>query len=203
MTRLLNSQSQAQQDVFAYQRIGNLGTFIEIGAQWPIQDSNTYALEACHGWDGISLEIDPRFKPYWKDAHRTSPLYNEDARTFDYVRALTEHDLYVPDEQGIAHINYLSCDIEPPKQTLQALMRVVNQGITFDVITFEHDTYRCGDAGAKVDAAATKFLIDHGYKVAVSHVFWQKPENIFETWYVRADDPFRPCSYREWLERQN
>lgn len=195
LTLPTHSRSQSLQDVFAFNRIGNLGTYIEIGAQWPEQDSNTFALESFHGWSGFSVEMDKRFESDWWSSGRRNPCYWANALTFDFAAA-AQHELQT------LQIDYLSCDIEPPEQTLNALTRVIEQGIIFTVITFEHDTYRCGDAGRNVDAKATAFLQAHGYKIAVSDVYWQKPENVFETWYVRQDDPFVTCTYADWKTRQ-
>ena len=52
-----------------------------------------------------------------------------DALTFDYSKLAKKH------------FNYLSCDINPTGNTFTALKRAIESGITFDIITFEHDYY--------------------------------------------------------------
>ena len=42
---MLNYKGQSLQDAFAYEITGNNGTYIEIGAAFPVTGSNTYALE--------------------------------------------------------------------------------------------------------------------------------------------------------------
>ena len=50
--------SQSFQDVFAYQIVGNNGTYIEIGAREPISMSNTYNLETEGGWTNKEARAD-------------------------------------------------------------------------------------------------------------------------------------------------
>jgi hypothetical protein len=182
----MKSNAQAWQDLFAYGFTGRQGTYIEIGANHPYHSSNTYQLEVNAGWRGISVEYDIALKPYWDSGERRNRCYFEDAMTFDYAKALQENGLPT-------HINYLSCDIEPPENTLKALKQVIGQGITFDCITFEHDYYT---AGGVVDKQATDFLIQNGYKVAVFNVYpISNPGQYFETWFVKKDLPVEPIDF--------
>jgi len=194
----ISGGSQLNQDLFAYQTSKNK-TYIEIGAAGPIKYNNTYQLEN-RGWKGFSIEFNADRVKEW--ANRKNKIYCADAITFDYLQALEENNL--PNRIG-----YLSCDIEPPANTFAALKRVIEQGIVFDCITFEHDKYQ---ADIDYDPIVTKYLKDAGYKVAVSDVYRyrkfreegkKKKVNkkcYMETWYVNTDIDFPELTYDEWLE---
>jgi hypothetical protein len=183
--------SQAHQDSFAFQIAGKNGTYIEIGSHKPVTNSNTYNLEVIHQWRGVGIELDPKYQKGWRKClERKNRVYWESALEFDYVAALQENNLPM-------HINYLSCDIEPPFNTFTALRRVIEQGITFDCITFEHDLYNYSQED--YNKIATAYLLDKGYKIAVTNVYWNKPENQFETWFVREGINFTPSTFDEWL----
>ena len=139
---------QLKQDIFAFQTAHNK-TYIEIGAWNPVKYSNTYLLEK-NNWHGFSLELDIIKKPLWQESNRTNRIYWKDALTFDYVKAIEENKLS-------KHIGYLSVDIEPPQNTFNALKRVIEQGISADCITFEHDKYR---NDIDYDPIVTNFLKD-------------------------------------------
>lgn len=187
------SYSQAKQDFFAHSIVGDAGTYIEIGGNDPIICSNTYSLEVDCGWKGFSIELDHQHKSRWNDClERNNQIFWDNALTFDYLQALKDNNMPT-------HLNYLSCDIEPPINTLNALKRVITAGITFDCITFEHDAYQ-NQTGIDFNYLATEFLAEYGYKVAVYDVFVRskKTNNIFETWFVRNDLEFVPCSFIDW-----
>jgi hypothetical protein len=183
------SKSQSLQDVFAFQVCGANNTYIEIGGNHPVKKNNTFNLEELHSWKGYSIEFDYKWKKDWDTSSRQNPCYFQDALNTDYEKY--NIDLNLP-----MHIGYLSCDIEPPKNTYSALVKVIEQGVTFDCITFEHDAYKSGDDYNKL---ATEFLTNHGYKVAVKNVYHKNnTERFFETWYVRAGTNFPTIEYHEW-----
>jgi hypothetical protein len=184
--------AQVHQDIFAFKTAKN-NTYIEIGAAGPIKYNNTYFLEK-HGWQGFSLEFNQnRVNQWFEDwSGRKNKIYCADAITFDYLTALKENNIPM-------HVGYLSCDIEPPENTFAALKRVIEQGITFDCITFEHDKYQ-----SKIDyePIVTEYLKEQGYKVAVPDVYrWRKRPCYFETWYVRNDIEYTVMGFDEWRKR--
>lgn len=182
------SAAQASQDVFALEVCTNK-TYIEIGGNHPRRINNTFSLDVAHGWKGFSVELDTKWKEAWNTSPRNNICYFGNAITFDYVKAL--------EEQGMGtSVGYLSCDIEPPKNTFSALQRVINQGITFECITFEHDWYNFQDTN--FNEQATAFLNKHGYKVAVTDVFCKKPWLPYETWYVREDIDYTTIDFQQW-----
>lgn len=184
--------SQVHQDIFAL-TTAKTNTYIEIGAANPIKYSNTYRLEVMEGWKGISLELDTRRQEQWlSHPERKNKIYFEDAITFDYLSALKENNLDT-------HVGYLSCDIEPPENTFKALQQVLNQGITFDCITFEHDKYQ---SEVDYDPIATEYLASKGYKIAVKDVYrWRKRPCYFETWYVHESIEFKETTFDIWREQ--
>ena len=180
--------SQVGQDLFALQTAKH-NTYIEIGAADPVKLSNTFLLEK-KGWSGFSLELNTKFKQDWESI-RTNKCFYENAVDFSYD---------VKDRIG-----YLSCDINPPELTLKALMNVIDQGIVFDCITFEHDDYWREEKGfTETCNAAKEYLDGKGYKIAVDNVFAMRRRKLwygechYETWYVNKDIDFKTIEYREW-----
>jgi hypothetical protein len=182
--------AQVHQDVFALTTAKNK-TYIEIGASGPIKYNNTYQLEI-QGWKGFSLEFNQNRVDQWSLVpERKNKIYCADALTFDYVEALKENNLS-------NHIGYLSCDIEPAENTFSALKRVIEQGVTFDCITFEHDKYQ---SEIDYDPLVREYLADKGYKVAVSDVYlWKKKPCYFETWFVYNNIDYETKDFNQWKE---
>ena len=188
------SHSQALQDYFAESVCGENRTYIEIGGHDPIKHSNTYMLEVSKGWTGFSIELNTAHKSRWETCEeRNAKIYWADALTFDYPNGLVENNFS-------NHVGYLSCDIEPPVNTFSALQRVINSGIEFDCITFEHDQY-ANKTNVDYNSLATEFLKGHGYKVAVYDVHpINRPDRIFETWFVKNHIDMPTMSFTDWLK---
>ena len=189
-------RGQAHQDAFAYSIAGRQGTYIEIGAFKPATKNNTYGLEVDHGWRGFSLELNIKWQQAWKECpERKNPVCWTNALEFDYIAQVQSMGLP-------RRINYLSCDIEPPNNTLSALKRVIGQGIEFDCITFEHD--RCNPGFAHLvkdnyEQQAIDFLAEHGYRVVVPDVYAGKSTDyFFETWFVKNDIEYPTMKFEDW-----
>ena len=185
----LKNRSQAFQEYFAQQVCVTNGTYIEVGAHYPKKLSNTYNLECFHGWKGFSIEYNVLFKDSWsKTKERKNKIFWEDALTFDYKQAAIDLGLGT-------HFNYLSCDIEPPSNTYDALVRIIEQGLTFDCITFEHDLYQ---SDVDYNDIVTKYLLSKNYKLAVTEVYYIEPKNHFETWFVSNQIDFETTTFEQW-----
>lgn len=183
--------SQAGQDVFALQVVKDNKTYIEIGANHYKRNNNTYPLEVDFKWLGFSLELNQKkFKRLWTEqSERSNKIYWDNAITFNYKKAV--HKNKMP-----TRIGYLSCDIEPAANTFAALQKVIEDGISFDCITFEHDNYK---SHTDYDTTAREYLKTKGYKVAVENVHpVYKPHRVFETWFVNNDIEINPISYTNW-----
>lgn len=191
------SRSQAMQDIFVYNVTDN-ATYIEIGAYKPVHKNNTYVLDAELGYRGFSIELNTRWQEAWQGCQeRSNPIHWADALKFDYAAQCRQQSL--PQRLG-----YLSCDIEPPNNTLAALKRVIGQGLSFDCITFEHDKANPEFARfleLNIEQQATDFLAEHGYKIAVYDVWAGKNQDwLFENWYVHKDIDFTPMSFAQWRD---
>jgi len=163
------SLSQAGQDKFAYERIGNSGTFLDIGCG-DQNGSNTLALERI-GWTGVLVELDPK-RAQWCRRNRTSPLIEGDATKVN-LSHLPQH-----------HVDYLSLDIDDERwqqsKIVQVLWKLIDAGFKFRVMTIEHDRYRIGDETRNQVRA---ICVAHGYTLAVPDVAHKG--NQFEGWWVR------------------
>jgi hypothetical protein len=193
------SHSQAMQDIFVYNVVSENTTYIEIGAYKPASKNNTYVLETALGYRGFSIELNRKWQQAWLDCpERTNPILWDDALTFDYAAQC--------EKQGLPkHLGYLSCDIEPPTNTLAALQSIIQQGLSFDCITFEHDRSNPGFTDLlplDIESQATKFLESHGYRIAVSDVSANKdPTYIFETWYVHESVVWPNWTFQQWKQQ--
>ena len=182
--------SQAGQDIFALNLSGKSGTYLEVGAFQPKLDSNTYLLEVENNWSGLSIELKQSLKQEWKACNeRSNPIYFSDALSFDYKKYLIQNNLPM-------HINYFSCDIDPAENTFIALKCVIESGISFDFISYEHDDYVNKGSYHQI---ACDYLIPKGYKIAIDNVFPRnKKKKIFETWFVNKDIDFKKMEFIEW-----
>ncbi len=185
--------SQSLQDRFALEICKNK-TYIEIGGNHPVKMNNTFLLETLENWKGFSIELDSKFRKVWNKSGRKNKIYWDNALTFDYLNALVENNL-------TTKIGYLSCDIEPPYNTFSALKKVIELGIEFECITFEHDQYQFKEHDFNQEAI--NFLSNYGYKVAVTDVCVANTENYFETWFVKNDIVFDQTTYKEWKSKFN
>ena len=100
------------------------------------------------------------------------------------------------------HINYLSCDIDPTCNTYSALKKIIEEGISFDFISFEHDEYfrkNCTNDTNDYHALAIDFLKKNNYKIAIDNIYPKnKPEKLFETWFINNSIIFDEIRYTEW-----
>ena len=188
-----NFFSQSGQDQFAYNISGLRGFYLEIGAHHPIINSNTYKLEKECNWEGISIEFDKSFIPEWeKYPERKNKVIWDDAFGVDY-------HLLQKQIGTSKRINYLSCDIEPPENTFNILKKIINAGLVFDFISFEHDKY---NEGSKYDDLSFAFLSVNNYKVAIKDVYSRnKKSKVYETWYVNKEISFEEISYETWKKK--
>ena len=182
--------SEAGQDIFALNLIGKNGTYLEVGGFQPKLDSNTYILETQNNWKGITIEFKKELNALWSSCEeRKNKIYFEDALKFNYPYALKENNLPL-------HLNYLSCDIDPRDKTFAALKMIIEQGLSFDFISFEHDDY---SSDKSYHDLVTEYLIPKGYKIGVKNVFPKnKRKKIFETWFVSSKIKFQQIEFTIW-----
>jgi FkbM family methyltransferase len=187
--------SQAGQDKWIHEMIGDKGFFVDCGAYDGIQTSNTYALENL-GWKGICIEANPQFYQSLC-ANRTS---------INIHRAVTDHwgmigfghdkiggETKVPCStlnKILSHINcptridYLSLDIEG--QETNALTYLDFDKYKIKLITVEHNLYCEGPANKD---KIFSLLTAQGFRRVIEDVKCLDPNPLyfnqpFEDWYV-------------------
>lgn len=184
------SHSQSGQDLFVDRILEGMrdGLFVDVGANHPIELSNTYALEQELGWLGLLVDRDDHCIKLL-DQHRSkdSRVLQGDAVTADWAfglgLTLGLFDVVqrrVGDAcRGRPHIDYLSLDCD--ENTLPALKAILADfGKRFRVLTVETDCYRFGP---DVRDAIDGLLVMEGYDIICRNV--RSSEGmIYETWAV-------------------
>ena len=167
------SNARENQDLFILKVLDKKinGTYLEIGANLPIQDNNTYLLENEFNWTGVSVEWDVNLSNYF-NIIRKNPCIAADATNIDYNKLLNLCNL--PD-----HIDFLQLDIDPPNNTFKALNRIDFNKHSFSIITYEHDFYA---GGSNEREESRKILEANGYTRIFSDVMHD--DVMFEDWYI-------------------
>jgi hypothetical protein len=173
MNHKLISNARENQDLFILSLFGkeHKGTYLEIGANHPVTDSNTYLLETSFGWKGLGIERHGEFVAE-HDKIRTNKCIQTDATIANYDALLTQYCLG-------PHIDFLQVDIEPAKCTFKALQQIDFSKYSFSIITFEHDFYR---EGPEVRDQSREFIKSLGYTLCIEDVM--HGDLIFEDWYI-------------------
>ena len=185
--------SQAGQDLFALELFGDSGCYVDIGSGVPKKDSNTYLIETKHKWKGFGVEILKSYKDIWDMCpERKNKIYWEDAISFNYKKALIDNNLS-------NDVDFLSCDIDPQEKTFLALKKVLQDGISPKLITFETDFYR---EKINYSSLADTFLKNYGYSIAVTNVYSSLNKNkVFETWFVKNSLNYKTIDYSYWVKK--
>jgi len=143
------------------------GIYVEIGAGHPIHINNSYKLEKDYNWKGISIDCeDPKnasrikadkceslsveeYEKFWYSI-RKNPIVVTDATTVDYNKLFESYNLP-------KNIDYLQIDIDPPKNTYQALLNIPFEDYNIKIITYEHDCpWECNLLGPDKDMIIEK-----------------------------------------------
>lgn len=197
----MKSYSQSGQDLFAWECNGRKsdGLFLDVGANGPIDISNTFALE-WYGWRGLLVDNSPESMLACEKL-RESPFYLTDAsKPQDWMGAFAMMDEALGKKAGSTKVfDYGSFDID--FSTLDCLRNLPLKEVTFRVITVEHDLYRNGQAYRD---AIHSHLFDHGYALIAANVCDQGLP--FESWFVMPEfvnmglvERFR-SSGKDWRE---
>ena len=177
-----DSQSQANQESFVLAMTKNkkFGHYVEIGACFPIVNSNTYVLETKFMWTGLSLELQKSKYEYF-NLVRKNKCIEADARLFNYRKFFTKIDF--PKK-----FDYLQLDIEPAYNTFLALLKFPLHSYKPFVITFEHDKY-VNNKNWVIQILVFYYLSLHGYKRLAKNVCHKSASGSykeFEDWYIRV-----------------
>jgi hypothetical protein len=146
------------------------GTFLDIGANHPIDWSNSYELEQI-GWTGCLVENEPNAANMLRRG-RTSRVIHADATRINWR------------EFNQKHFDYLSLDIDYCSHSV--LLEMLVAGMTFRVATIEDNEYNY--PGGDSPRWANRALMQaKGYvRVAAGVLSVGQP---FEDWYVHKSVP--------------
>jgi hypothetical protein len=174
-----NNYSQVYQDIFVLAALNGKkeGTYLEIGSAEPFKNNNTALLEKNFYWRGVGIEFNENFVKQYKE-NRSNPILCIDALIIDYNKLLNK---YFPDTDTI---DYLQLDIEPPRNTFQALLSIPFDKYKFSVITYEHDYYV--DISKSYRSKSREYLNSLGYKLIVPNISPDE-SSPFEDWWVHPD----------------
>jgi hypothetical protein len=173
------SFSQAQQDVFVYETLVKptnylTGTFLDVGCYEPFEINNTAALERL-GWRGLLIDINEEMVQKCRE-QRKSPAIVGDATAVDWRALCAQYNLG-------PQIDYLSLDLDDRRWRRSKAARVLKKlhkaGLSFRVITAEHDRYRIGDGARN----AMRKILAPQYRLAVPDVTVSGLE--YEDWWVK------------------
>lgn len=147
--------SQCGQDEFVYNLLGENGIFLDIGSGHPTELSNTRALED-YGWTGHCIDILP-----FDYSQRKATFLQADALSLSWKN-------FSPD--------YISLDVD--WVCLEVLKDLLSEGITFKVLTIEHNRYCKGDDIRN----QMRTLLSPSYTLARADVAFEGNE--FEDWWI-------------------
>ena len=169
---------QALQDKFVLNVLNKKkhGTFLELGANHPIDINNTYTLEKDFGWRGIMIEFDENYLKQYKEHRKGSEHLIADATKVDYKKLLDDNDM--PNS-----IDYLQIDLDAGNgSTMEALEKFdmeVFDNYKFATITFEHDYYCAGDYKSTREKSRAIFE-KRGYVRVFDDIHDREPEVVYE-----------------------
>jgi hypothetical protein len=178
LERIDKSEGQGLQDMFVLSILDGLenGTYLEVGAQQPQYQSNTYILEKYFNWKGVSIEILPDLCKMFEE-QRHNKIVCEDATKTDFNKLLKEN-------YSTNVIDYLQLDCEPSKTTFEILLSIPFDEYEFKVITYEHDDY--ADMTKTYKNKSRRYLQSLGYYLIVSNVSLSDV-NSFEDWWIKPE----------------
>lgn len=167
--------SQAGQDKWVLEKIGNEGFFVDVGAYDGIESSNTYALELA-GWKGICIEPNPQaFANLENNRHSINLMMAVRAEGSNQLKEiLSSRFVWL-------EIDYLSIDVDGTE--MQILQGMDFKTFPVRLITIEHNKYLEGPARQE---QIYEYLKEQGFERVVKDVKCLDPNYfgaIYEDWY--------------------
>lgn len=111
------------------------------------------------------------------EKERKNLVLHADALTLNYRKLLKKYF-----QSNV--IDYLQLDIEPSKNTFEALLSIPFDEYEFRVITYEHDDYV--DMSGVYREKSRNYLKAMGYKLLVNDIAPNEGSN-FEDWWIKED----------------
>jgi hypothetical protein len=117
------------------------GIFLDISAAHPRVGSNSYTLEKSFSWKGHAFDIIDVHQAFGWNNIRSTPFIQQDATS----ESLTQ---FLKDNYSNQVIDYISLDVDAhdTNLALPVLKRILDAGIRFKALTFEHELYMHGPA---------------------------------------------------------
>jgi hypothetical protein len=162
--------SQAGQDVWVLQKIGNKGFFVDIGAHDGVESSNTYALEKA-GWSGICVEPNEAAVNKYTVRRRWEVMYAGRGKVIPGMPAI---------------VDYLSIDVDGEDE--QVLKEFPFDKVYVRLITIEHNQYL---EGFERQQRIYEYLSKQGFLRTNKDVKCLDPNYfglIYEDWYENIND---------------
>lgn len=177
---MIEFHSQSGQDKWVYETLIEPGTrppgtFLDVGCSHPFEGNNSATLESL-GWTGVLVDWNLGMIEECR-RRRRSPAIAGDAWHVDWRVLCSDNHLPLK-------IDYLSLDLDDangePSKVLHVLKSMFYFGLSFELMTVEHDEYRLG-VGTRNDIRA---LLEKDYRL------------------VAGDVTDRGCAYEDWFQRR-
>lgn len=150
--------SMEMQDQWVHALCGDEGTFLDLGSAHPFHGNNTAALES-FGWKGVAFDNIDHLANAMNQCERKTICYPIDVTEEQPFLSILER--HCPDK----HFTYISLDVD--EASIACLRLLLDNGYSFDVMTFEHDAYLEGDARR---GPARELLYEAGYSLMFADV---------------------------------
>lgn len=199
---MIEFYSHEQQDEFVFNIFNHKtgGYFLDIAAGHPWIGSNTYTLEKQFGWQGLCFDVYDYEQNFQWSQHRSAPFVLMDVCTdqfTDFIKNTVPSRLVV---------DYVSLDVNGPNvdMVLIALKKLINSGIRFKSVTFEHECW-LGDGNETNRIESRKILEGLGLVRLFEDVklwglqFSRTGNYSFEDWWI---DPLH-FDYRLLLAKRS
>jgi FkbM family methyltransferase len=208
----LYSQGREESIVRDFFRDGTNGFFVDVGAAWPIENSNTYYLENHLGWTGIAIDALPEYGPSWAVSRPRSRFYSffvtdhsDTTETF-YRSALTGVSSYQKEQAQGPSGDVAFEEMQVPSITLNSLLE--KNGVTrvdflsmdiegaelmalagFDIDRFRPDLV-CIEAKPANRQGLLDYFAGHGYQRIERYVAYDETNYYFEPKEALVHDPY-------------
>jgi hypothetical protein len=150
------------------------GYFLEIGANHPINMSNTFLLENTFNWTGLMVE----YENFYKNMRKSNYII-DDARYIDYCALFKQYNY--PN-----NMDYLQIDVEANNGSTLETLKKLNDNLfkdyKFRTVTFEHDVYNTNYLNTR--EKSREIFKDAGYIRVFDDIACDKTGRPLEDWYV-------------------